>query len=68
MKVTLRLLVLALVLLIGFLIGYLPFRHSLQRCQQDREALTSDLTRAVGRGVLIEAQLNVCKGGQKDVH
>ena len=54
-------LTLALTLAIGIGLGYLLTRRQLHQCRQENELLLDDLTRAVGRGVMIEAQLNLCK-------
>lgn len=45
----------------GWLIEWRLSHNALSRCQAQNEVLTNDLMHAVGRGVLLETNLTLCK-------
>lgn len=59
------LILMAVCLLIGVLLGYLPSRASVNKYRDENAVLTADLQRAIVRGVAAETQLNLCREGKK---
>jgi uncharacterized membrane protein len=47
--------------LAGCFVGTMYSNRQIAKCQEEKRVLTEDLTKAVKRGVLMEANFNLCR-------